>query len=148
MLFNKDDLASYQSLSSRLLPHWNKLISGSPNLRPEEKGEWHNVLHNSDSKCAAMALLLILLPNIRHLNSKRPWNPTGPARILTIAERIVASNESMALSKVQRVTIDFGGGGNENIQAFAIFAILPSMRWLDGIAVRGVQNWDNRSSFE
>ena len=148
-LCNEDDLAKYQTLSSRVLPHWNDFISGFSLLREEEKGDWHHVLQTSDSKCAAMALLLILLPNIRHLTLKILWMPTWPSRIWTIVNRIAQTDVGTAFSKLRKITIDFEANARaDNIQAFAAFAILPSIRWLDGVTVRGGQGWDNYSSFE
>ena len=86
---NQDDLVKYQVLVSRVLLHWDDFISGCSLLDREEKGGWHNVLQSSDSKSAAMALLLIMLPNIRHLFLKTSWSfSTWPARIWTITERM------------------------------------------------------------
>ena len=148
-LFDDDRLAKYRTLSSRVLPHWNDFISGCSLLRQEEKGKWHDALQNFDSDGAAMALLLILLPNIRHLTLRIVWVPTWPSYIWTIAKRIAQTDEGTALSKLRRITIDFiDNGGADNIQAFATFAILPSMRWLDGIAVRGCKGGGDTSSFE
>ena len=145
-LLDEDGLVKYQTLSSRVLLRWDDFISGCSLLRREEKGEWHNALQSSDSKCAAMALLLLLLPNIRHLTLKSvSFITTRPSRIWTIAERIAQTDETTALSKLSRITMDFGG--IPNIQAFATFARLPSMRWLDGVAVRGDSEWNSRPAF-
>ena len=136
-----------QILGTKILNNWYKVIQSCDLILQAEKTEWCEALYQPDLKIRAAAVILMLFANIRHLLMSNISSDEYPEWLWSIIERIVMANRdgnsipsdnAMALSKVEHFTFDIiYNGGEENFEIFTLFAMLPSMQFLDGYGIRG-----------
>lgn len=65
--YKPEHVLENKALSSKLMADWDGWVCSSQFVPQEEVDEWCESLHNCKSKQTAIALLLILLPNIKSL---------------------------------------------------------------------------------
>ena len=87
-------------------------------------------------------MLLMLLPNIRHLTIQNKFADQIPIWFWRIIERIVTANRSDTfgssnLSKLQHFTFANNDDLELTFDALSLFAMLPSMRSLEGHSING-----------
>lgn len=149
-VYSGDASAKHTLLRSNLQHSLNKLLNGFHLIRQRERKEWHKALMSRMFKGPMIALMFLLLSNIRHVKLWSHYLADISGYIWTFVERIAATHrskgsqscsEDLPLSNLQQVTYHaiIGDNDEDNIRALIPFAMLPSVRVLNGrfIASRG-----------
>ena len=141
-VFNKETSARHRLLRSQLQHCLTKIIDDSRLIRKNEKKEWHEALMGPTFKGPMIALMIILLKNIRQVKLWS-WHLADISgyfwRVLervAIAHRIKGAticSKEMPLSNLEEIRYTaVGDDDEENIRALIPFAMLPSVRFLNG----------------
>ena len=149
----EEELAMNNSIISDEL---HKYIQTCPFLESQEKGEWCASLYKPGNLSISTALMFALLPNISSVSIHHWYQwPMGSDRIWKVVERIANVNRDIAsrwkgkaLTCLRKFNIEFEDdqfGVDNSINVFIPFAILPSMRCLYGVNIRGFRSLDSQS---
>ena len=141
--YSHEKLESTRALVSQATPVCETSIRSCYFLRDDDKDQWCDDFRDiSVSKSVANVLLLTLLPNIQHLTIAA-WSYDGTEDHIWIAVKRIAKlsyrrrssktcSSGEALPRLRRLTLNFSGDDYDNVEAFMLFALLPSIRCLEG----------------
>ncbi|KAG6991121.1 hypothetical protein G7Y79_00057g091030 [Physcia stellaris] len=116
-------------------------IRNTPLLSMEDKAHWLYYLHTRRNNHVGLALLFSLLPNIQSVILAKGCHDPELDLINKIAKSIAdlspgsnidSERSRKYLSKLQTVTFNFHNYVTNNLEAFLPFAMLPSIRVLNG----------------
>ena len=141
-LFDKDISTKHRLMRIQLQHNLTKIVDDFRLIQPNERQEWYEALMGSKFKGAMIALMFILLKNIREVEIQSSYFGDISGYIWTVVERIAINHrlkgatlcsEELPLSNLQAITYRaIGDHDEENIRALIPFAMLPSVRVLNG----------------